>query len=147
MSKEKFNSLEYMVFQLIREGKTRDEITACGLSTPANIGVALVNIYEKTDGIVPYHSARSKFTELQGYLRNHPNAFTPIPDNIERELICGDSDIKTHKGTTPLASIAISSKLNDILTKLNEQYNRAVEANKAKLSVLEDIKKEIEEAL
>lgn len=132
MSKEKFNSLEYAIFQLIRQGKTRDEITACGLSTPANIGVALVNIFEKTEGIVPYHSARSKFKELQWFIRNNPNAFSPIPDAKTIETFSDES--LNHRLT-----------VYNLILKLENKYKQELEINRAKLAVLSDLAKELEE--
>lgn len=76
---EKFNSMELNVFNLIRSGKSRNEILTANITTPANLSVILSGIYKKTDEYVKYHSERNKFEELAGYLRNNPEAFGPIP--------------------------------------------------------------------
>ena len=70
---EKFNSMEYKVFNLIKNGKTRNEIIAEKVTTPANLSLILTGIYKKTAEFVNYHSERGKFEELAAYLRNNPD--------------------------------------------------------------------------
>ena len=159
MENKKFNSMELRVFNLIREGKSRDEIATSGITTSSNLNAILAGIYEKTDDLVGYHSARSKFKELQGFLRNNPNVFSPIPDKAPEF-----SDVPPY---TPLAAISYPKTpvtpdevfgknksenmtkerqdVREIIKKLNEQYKRALEVNKTKLSVLDDIEKELTE--
>ena len=76
---EKFNSMEYKVFNLIKNGKTRNEIIAEKVTTPANLSLILTGIYKKTAEFVNYHSERGKFEELAAYLRNNPDTFGTIP--------------------------------------------------------------------
>lgn len=149
MSKEKFNSLEWKVFNLIREGKSRSEIATSGITTASNFNAVLAGIYEKTDDMVGYHSARSKFTELQGYLRNNPNAFSPVPDKV-MEFTDTPPYVPLEMNNFTQESSEPKTKRPDvrgIIEKLNNAYKTALEVNKAKLSVLADIEKEIEEGL
>lgn len=131
---EKFNSTELKVFNLIREGKSRDEIATSGITTLSNLNVILSAIYEKTNYLIGYHSARNKFKELQGYLRNNPNILTPIPDKVEENSDNTGDGIK-------------KTSVHEIIKRLNAQYKQALEVNKAKLSVLDDIEKELTEGV
>lgn len=168
MENKKFNSMELKVFNLIREGKSRSEIATCGITTTSNLNAILVNIYDKTEDIVGYCSRRDKFKELQCFLRNNPNVLTPFPepgkvgDVVPEPVRVGDEFIK-QMYPEPKISVTTSTKpapirvgypvepevkhrdIHAIIKKLNEQYKQALEVNKAKLSVLDDIEKELSE--
>ena len=159
MENNKFNATELKIFNLIREGKSRNEVLTSGLTTPACAQMTLCMIYEKTDDIVKYHSARDKYRELQGFLRNNPTAFTPIPDKLPEF-----SDIPPYTPLvangypkTPATPDEVFGKnksenmtierpdVHEIIKRLNAQYKQALEVNKAKLSVLDDIEHELTE--
>lgn len=168
MENKKFNSMELKVFNLIREGKSRDELATSGITTASNLNAVLAGIYEKTDDLVGYHSARSKYKELQCFIRNNPNMLTPFPepgkvgDVVPEPIRVGDEFIKQ---MYPEPKIEITTSTNrmpirvgypvepenkkpdvhEIIKRLNAQYKQALEVNKAKLSVLDDIEKELSE--
>lgn len=158
MENNKFNATELKMFNLIREGKSRNEVLTSGITTPACANMVLCMIYEKTDDIVKYRSARDKFKELQGYLRNNPTAFTPIPDKLPEfsdvppyaplDMKNYPSGVKAPaklvKGVPPEPENK-RPDVHEIIKRLNAQYKQALEVNKAKLSVLDDIEHELTE--
>lgn len=156
MENKKFNSMELKVFNLIREGKSRDEIATSGITTASNLNAILVGIYEKTDDLVGYHSARSKYKELQCFIRNNPNILTPFPEPIKigdelKKQMYPEKEIEIAIKNTPIRvgyPVEPENKkpdVHEIIKRLNAQYKQALEVNKAKLSVLDDIEKELSE--
>lgn len=156
MENKKFNSIELRVFNLIREGKSRDEIAASGITTSSNLNAILAGIYEKTDDLVGYHSARSKYKELQCFIRNNPNMLTPFPEPINvgevfKKQMEPPAEIEIAIKNTPIRvgyPVEPENKkpdVHEIIKRLNAQYKQALEVNKAKLSVLDDIEKELSE--
>lgn len=129
---EKFTKRELEVFNMIRSGKSKSDIVSSGITTTGYLNTILCGIYEKTDSLVGYHSARNKFEELVAFLRNNPTAFTPIPEPDEGEKLVGEpkenNDVR---------------KFVEILNRLGESYRSEVQTNKIKLSVLDDINAEL----
>ncbi len=84
---EKLTKKEYEILELIRHGKSKSSIIMELKTTPNTINQYFSSIYKKTDFLVCYHSAKNKFEELQGYLRNNPTAFSVVSnESNEKDL-------------------------------------------------------------
>lgn len=84
---EKLTKKEYEILELIRHGKSKSSIIMELKTTPNIINQYFSSIYKKTDFLVCYHSAKNKFEELQGYLRNNPTAFSVVSnESNEKDL-------------------------------------------------------------
>lgn len=129
------NPTELRVFNLIKEGKSRNEILMSGISTPTSLSLILSTIYNITDEKVKYHTIRDKFKELQCFLRNNPTVFNLIPANKKGNPVEDKTEYMTKE----------KPDVHEIIKRLNVQYREALEVNKVKLSVLADIEKELTE--
>lgn len=129
------NPTETRVFNLIVEGKSRNEILMSGISTPTSLSLILSTIYNITDEKVKYHTIRDKFKELQCFLRNNPTVFNLIPATKKGNPVENKTEYMTKE----------KPDIQAVIKKLSEQYKEALEVNKTKLSVLDDIKKELSE--
>lgn len=84
---EKLTKKEYEILELIRHGKSKSSIIMELKTMPNIINQYFSSIYKKTDFLVCYHSAKNKFEELQGYLRNNPTAFSVVSnESNEKDL-------------------------------------------------------------
>lgn len=155
---DKFNSTELRVFNLIREGKSRNEIIAEKIASPASVQVALSGIYSKTEDVMTYHTARNKFEELSCFVRNNPEAFKDIPyledeDKSGYKLV-GASEDETHdknenavepkeaekEETSPIAQNLLIYEVEKAVDKISTKL-------KAKIEVLDELCAEIKKEL
>ena len=154
---EKFNSMEYKVFNLIKNGKTRNEIIAEKVTTPANLSLILTGIYKKTAEIVNYHSERGKFEELAAYLRNNPDTFGTIPlsefyepeepaKSAKKEKPKEETKQilkQTHKPLIPLGEENITQIIINALETVGNKIENDLQITKAKAETLQDVYNEI----
>lgn len=135
-----FNLVERKILRLIRSGKTKSDILAEKITTPAMVQNSLSNIYSKTEDDVKYKTARTKFEELACYLRNNPDAFGNICDTVEDEeekvVEVVEEEVKSEPQGSIGSEVAAVSKvmkaIDRIITKLN-----------TKLEILDEVKVEI----
>lgn len=155
---EKFNSMEYKVFNLIKNGKTRNEIIAEKVTTPANLSLILTGIYKKTAEFVNYHSERGKFEELAAYLRNNPDTFGPIPlsefckpeepaKSAKKEKLKNETKYTLRKQgynhTVPTAEENITKIVLNALETVGNKIENDLQIMKAKAETLQDVYTEI----
>ena len=76
---EKLTRSEMKIFELIKAGKTKEEILNEKITTASNLNFLLTQIYKKTDDIVGYRTAKDKYNELVCFMRNHPHIFSITP--------------------------------------------------------------------
>ncbi len=117
---EKLTKKEYEILELIRHGKSKSSIIMELKTTPNIINQYFSTIYKKTDFLVCYHSAKNKFEELQGYLRNNPTAFSVVSnESNEKDL----KEIEQLKQQTKSLGNTV-----EILTKENTDLKKKSEA-------------------
>ena len=120
---EKLTKKEYEILELIRHSKSKSSIIMELKTMPNIINQYFSSIYKKTDFLVCYHSAKNKFEELQGYLRNNPTAFS---------VVSNESNEKDLKKIEQLEQQTKSlGDTVEILTKENTDLKKKIE-NKSK---------------
>ena len=82
---EKLTNSELKILNLIKSGKTKEDILSEKITTAGNLSFILSHIYQKTDHLVNYHSAKDKYGELVCYLRNNPDAFSIVPVSSNKQ--------------------------------------------------------------
>lgn len=132
---EKFNSMELKVFNLIKAGKSRNDIISERVTTPANLNAILSGIYKKTDEIVKYHTERNKYEELAAYLRNNPEILSPVPPN--------DNNKKTAATPPQETDDSIATKVKAALNRVSYKLHNESIILSAKSQVLDEIYSEI----
>ena len=154
---EKFNSMEYKVFNLIKNGKTRNEIIAEKVTTPANLSLILTGIYKKTAEFVNYHSERGKFEELAAYLRNNPdisgamllseNRKTETPVTNEIKSLKAEQSLRKNISKNALKNVSAAADIEKIVLNALETVGNKIENDlqimKAKAETLQDVYTEI----
>ena len=162
---ENLNSTELKVFNLIRSGKSRNEIIAEGFASTVSVQNALSGIYSKTEDVMSYHTARNKFEELSCFVRNNPEAFKDVPfledeDKSGYKLV-GASEDETPVKNENTVENAVEPKeaekeetspiaQNLLIYQVEKAVGRISTKLKAKIEVLDEvcteIKKELENA-
>lgn len=136
---EKFTKSELDIVNFIKAGKSKSDILTAKVTTLASLNFLLSNIYKKTDELVKYHSERNKFEELAGYIRNNPEAFSPIPAAFKEVPTETKKQQKLQTAKMPVEKVVkaafdkiggrVQNELNIVNIKIetiNELYNEIV---------------------
>lgn len=163
---EKLTKKEYEILELIRHGESKNSIIAELKTTPNVANQYFSSIYKKTDFLVCYHSAKNKFEELQGYLRNNPTVFSVVSNESNekdlKKIEQLEQQIKSFENTVEILtkentdlkkkfkkedmSITLKTKsepkvdIDLILDDLKIKYNMEKYNAHIKLQVLDEIK-------
>lgn len=145
---ENLNSTELKVFNLIRSGKSRNEIIAENFATAASVQVALSGIYSKTEDVMTYHTARNKFEELACFVRNNPEVFKHIPEIEVPDEKENEKEIAWPINRSELAGFQGPVKSDETITlKVKKVIDKISTKLQAKLEILDEVYTEIEKEL
>lgn len=123
---EKLTKREMEILELIRQGKSKSTILLEMKTTPNIVNNYFSSIYKKTDCLVCYRSAKTKFEELQGFLRNNPTAFTVATNEsnqIDLQTIEGLKAQKENLKKQNAGLVEIKEKLEKEVKELKEHSN------------------------
>ena len=135
---EKLTRSELRIFELLRKGKTKEEILSSKVTTASNLSYILSQIYRKTEDIVHYHSAKDKYGELLCYLRNHPDEFSIIPFNESRK-----KQKQTEMPKTKTKQECPYNLIQNAINNLGFKYTRLINNTTQKMSMLDELSKDL----